>query len=182
VNATAGNGVPLTKAARARRREAVAAERQVEAFRWRADEGLSFEEIAVRLGVSRATAWKCYQRELATVRELVDPYEVREHVAVQLHRLDRALGTAVVIMDDPDQAADVRLRAIDRVLRVEERRARLLGLDRPARAELGIRPLSPREELSSEQVEEELASWALMAQSAVQIAQGPESVPAPADA
>ena len=46
------------------------------------------DEPSARLSIptQRATAWKCYQRELAAVRELVDADEVREHVDLQIHR------------------------------------------------------------------------------------------------
>ena len=130
--------------------------------------------------MSRATAWKGYKRQLAAVRELVDPDEVREHVDLQLHRLDRALAVAVDIADDRDQPVDARLRAIDRVVRVEERRARLLGLDAPQRAELGIRPLPAVQQLTPEQEREELIAFAMPA--AIAVAAGPDAVQAPADA
>jgi transcriptional regulator with XRE-family HTH domain len=180
VNATAGNGTSLTRAARARQREAVAAERQVDAFRLRADLGLTFEEIALRLGVSRATAWKSFQRQLAAARREVDPDDAQEHVQVQLRRLDRAVAAALAIIDDQSETADVRMRGVDRLLRAEERRSRLLGLDRPARTEVGVRPLAPREDLSPEQVEQELEAFGMEA--AISIHRGPEYVRAPDDA
>jgi hypothetical protein len=97
---------------------------------------------------------------------------VHEHVALQLHRLDRALGAAVSVMDDQAQAADTRLRAVDRIIRIEDRRARLLGLDAPQRAVLGLRPLEPTEQLTPEQEAEELAAFGMPA--AIAIARGPE--------
>ena len=179
VNVKAVNG-GFSRAARARSRQPLAAERAVLAFRARADRGLSFSEIAAELGISKGAAFKAYQRELTVVRELVDPDEVHEHVALQVHRLDRALRVAVAITDDPEEPADVRLRAIDRVLRVEERRARLLGLDAPQRAELGVRPLTPIERLTPEQEAEELAAFGMPA--ALAVARGPEFIEPPPNA
>jgi hypothetical protein len=170
----------LSRAAKTRRRESVAAEREVQAFRLRADYGYSFQEIANRLDISVSGAWKAYERELAAVRELVDLSDVREHVDLAVHRLDRVLGAAMVVVDDRAQPAEVRLRAIDRVVRVEERRARLLGLDAPQRAELGLRPLEPPEVLTPEQVERELAAFGMPA--AIAVHRGPEHVMPPPDA
>jgi hypothetical protein len=95
----------LSRAVRARTREALAAERAVLAFRLRADRGLSFSEIAAELGISKGAAFKADQRELAAVCELVDPAEIRQHIVLQIHRLDRAIGVAVAIADDvkPDE-------------------------------------------------------------------------------
>jgi DNA-directed RNA polymerase specialized sigma24 family protein len=63
----------MTRAERTRRREALAAEREVQAFQLRADYGLSFEQIAQQLGITRSAAWKAYNRRLKMVRELVGP-------------------------------------------------------------------------------------------------------------
>lgn len=170
------NGTGLHRA-RARRREPLAAEREVIAFRLRADLGLSFEEIADRIGVTRPGAWKAYRRALDAIRELIDPDEVQEHVQLQLHRLDRAVGVAMSIADDAAASPDVRLRALDRLIRAEERRSRLLGLDRPQRTEVGIHSFEPPEQLSPEQLEAELVAFGM--QAAVAVAAGPDAVAAP---
>jgi AcrR family transcriptional regulator len=170
----------LTRAERTRRREALAAEREVEAFRLRADHGFSFEQIAERLGITRSAAWKSYGRRLKIVRELVDPDEVREHVDLQLHRLDLVLQVAVAVAQDDSTAADVRLRAVDRVVRIEARRAALLGLDAVARIELGVRAIPAPEQLSAEQLAQELEAFGMPA--AIAIAAGPDHVVAPQDA
>jgi hypothetical protein len=179
-NARGGNSVSLTRAERARRREALAAEREIEAFRLRADYGFSFEQIAQRLGISRSAAWKSYGRRLKTVRELVDLDEVREHVDLQLRRLDLVLQVAVAVALDDSAAADVRLRAVDRVVRIEARRATLLGLDAAARIELGVRPLPAPEQLSAEQLAQELEAFGM--QAAIAVAAGPDAVTPPPDA
>jgi hypothetical protein len=48
---------------------------------------------------------------------LIDANEVREHVDLQLHRLDRAFNVAASLADDSAQPPELRLRAIDRVVR-----------------------------------------------------------------
>ncbi len=69
---------------------------------------------------------------------------------------------------------------MDRVIRTEERRARLLGLDRPARAELGIRAMAPREELTPEQIAKELEAFGMPA--AIAVAAGPSAISPPVGA
>jgi hypothetical protein len=170
----------LSRAVGARRRDALAAERAALAFRARADRGLTYSEIGQELGISTGAAFKAFQRGLTAVRELVDPDEARVQTDLVLHRLDRAVGVASTIMDDPTQPADTRLRAVDRVVRVEQRRAQLLGLDRPVRAELGVRPMPPQEVLSHEEVEQELESLAHAIPGWLAVHRGVDSVIPPA--
>jgi hypothetical protein len=153
--------------------------RQGRAFQLRC-EGWTFEAIARKLEISTSAAWKAYGRELASVREMVDPCDVREHVTVSLHRLDRALTVASAILEDAGQPSDLRLRAVDRVVRIEERRARLLGLDAPRRAQLRLGTVESPAELTPEQIEQELKAFAMPAANTV--AAGPEAVQPPAGA
>lgn len=95
-----------------------------EALRLRS-QGLSYREIAGRLGVDTSTAYRRTQRALAAV-----PVEdVETHRALELDRLD-ALQRAVW-----DKALDGNLNALDRVLAIMTRRSKLLGLDAPLRRE-----------------------------------------------
>lgn len=82
--------------------------------------GASFEEIATRVGYrNRAAAHKAYRRAISRV--LKEPAEdVRD---LELDRLDRLL------MGVWAKASRGELGAVDRALRIGERRARLLGLD-----------------------------------------------------
>ena len=91
--------------------------------------GLSFREIARELKVAPATAYKAVARGLAAVnagcREQAQ--ELRALEALRLDQMQAALW---------QQAIDERdCKAIDRILRIMERRARLLGLDEPERRE-----------------------------------------------
>ena len=141
VNATAVNDGAESRASRTRRRAPKAAEHEVQAFRLRADHGLTFADIGARLGMSTAGAYQAYRRELVRTRDLVSDDDVRDHVDLQLHRLDQALLVASNIAADPSERSGVRLSA-DRIMRIEERRGRLLGLDDPCRP----KRRSPREE------------------------------------
>lgn len=97
-------------------------DRRRQAVQLRLD-GLSYEAIAAQLGWrSHASAHNAVQRGLAdAVREPTEQL-IRLEVA-RLDELHRALWPAAL-------AGNVG--AVDRVLRVMERRARLLGLDKPA--------------------------------------------------
>jgi hypothetical protein len=82
--------------------------------------GASFDKIAQEVNLhSRSDAHKIYKRALA--RTLMEPAaEIRRLEADRLDRLQLAVWTKALRGDLP---------AVDRVLRVMERRARLLGLD-----------------------------------------------------
>jgi len=82
--------------------------------------GMSFDAIATQVGLAdRGSAHKAYKRGLA--RTLQQPAaEVRELEADRLDRLQVAVWAKALRGD---------LQAVDRVLRISERRARLLGLD-----------------------------------------------------
>jgi hypothetical protein len=90
--------------------------------------GLSFREIARELKVAPATAYKAVARGLAAVNENCreEAQELRALEALRLDQMQAALW---------QQATDGDVRAIDRILRIMERRARLLGLDEPERRE-----------------------------------------------
>lgn len=91
--------------------------------------------MAAQLGCSKTTV----HRECEKIRgewrdrraEAFDAH-VSESVAV----LDRARGVALSIMAREDVVIPARLEALAKVLSCEDRRARLLGLDKPAQLEV----------------------------------------------
>lgn len=93
-------------------------------------DGATYQEIADRLGFSdRSAARHAVERALAAaVRE--PAAELRE---LELMRLDRLYLVASELLDGDDR--DVRLKAVDRLVRISERRSRLLGLDAPTKIE-----------------------------------------------
>ena len=126
------------------------AERDAETARLRG-RGLSFAEIGKRLGMSRQGATAAHKRALReVVREAAE--DVR---AVELDRLDTLYRTALGVMAKshwtvqngrivrdadgrPLEDSGPRLGAIDRALKVQERRARLLGLDAPTKNDVRV--------------------------------------------
>jgi hypothetical protein len=122
--------------------------RQAEALRLRAN-GLYFDEIGQALGITKQAAFTLVTRALKTT--LREPGEqVR---TLELDRLDQLQVEALAVLrrrhvlvsggkivrDDDDQPLlddGPALQAIATLLRIAERRARLLGLDAPAKHEV----------------------------------------------
>lgn len=108
-----------------------ATERRAQAVELRM-EGKTFDRIGAELGVSRQRAYQLVHGALGKLqRETQD--RVEEALALELERLD-ALQLAIY-----ERATGGDLRAIDRMLRIMERRAKLLGLDTPQK----VAPTNP---------------------------------------
>lgn len=109
-------------------RKALALERELRALELR-KAGASYAQIAEVLGISRSAAHKAVARALdkviAEVRENADRLR-----ALELERLDH------LSRELWRQALKGHLGAIDRLLKVMERRAKLLGLDAPTKADI----------------------------------------------
>lgn len=87
-------------------------------------QGLTYDEIGQRLQVSHGTAYRHVSLELANTRK--ESAETAEELRqVELARLDRLLAVVGPMAESGD------LAAVDRVLRIQERRAAYLGLDAP---------------------------------------------------
>lgn len=89
--------------------------------------GVDYQTIAERVGYnSRQAAWKAVN---SAIQKTIKP-AAEEVKQMQLARLDamlKALWPSVL---------SGHLGSIDRVLRIEERRARLLGLDAPVKTDI----------------------------------------------
>lgn len=84
-------------------------------------EGMSYEAIAQRLGISQPTAWRDVSDALKALQQ--EPAEDLRKIEVQ--RLDDLLLALW------PKAKKGHPASVDRVIRIMERRARLLGLDAP---------------------------------------------------
>lgn len=128
------------------------AERQARAIELRRQRK-TFAQIGAELGVSAPRAHAIYSAALAAI----PAQQIDEHRAEALQELDylasKALevlhrhhvtvsnGRVVMLLDAEGDAVPVEddgpvLQAIDRLLKIQERRAKLLGLDSPARHEV----------------------------------------------
>lgn len=131
-----------------------AAQRDAQALELRAA-GASFRVIADRLGVSVSTAWKCVDRGLAATRhepsarlrvlerERLDRLTV-EAVKVLQARHVAVSGGRIVRGDDGQPLVDhgPTLQAVNTLVRLMERRAKLEGLDAPARHQVDARVMT----------------------------------------
>lgn len=106
-------------------RKLVAAERKVDILRMRR-EGHTFEEIGEKLGISRQRAGQVVVEELTKLSSEIEA-EARIAAVMESERLDNL--TRILY----PKATKGNLQAIDRLLKVMERRARLFGLDAPSR-------------------------------------------------
>lgn len=120
-------------------------------------QGLTYRQIGDRLGCSPSTAYEAVQRALASTRQ--EPADaLRRLEAERLDRmtvileevLHRRMGIVDVLAntqreDDDGKAGEASdellLKTVDRYLRIQERRAKLLGLDAPARHEITLEAL-----------------------------------------
>ena len=109
------------------REAAVIAERRVRALQYRLA-GASYRKIAKELQVSVETAWSDVQAELRALREIAvhDAEELRE---LEMQRLDEWT------LNLTPKARDGDPRAIGTLVRIQERRAKLTGLDAPDKVE-----------------------------------------------
>lgn len=95
-----------------REQEAVALRRQ----------GLNYHEIAAAMGISVSGAHRCVVRAMEAAREMRDE-ETKHLVAMELDRLDTLQNVLW------GESLSGNLLAMDRVFKIFERRAKLLGLD-----------------------------------------------------
>lgn len=88
--------------------------------------GLSFDRIGQQLGISRQAAHSHVTKALEKLAGEIDD-RADELRAMELERLDR------ILLGCYQAAAGGNLKAIDRVIKISERRAKLLGLDAPSK-------------------------------------------------
>lgn len=90
--------------------------------------GHSYMDIGEQLGITLEGARQCVKKALAEVREQAaeSAIEVREQEAA---RLDRMLLRLETLLEQSADDVTAALAIQDRMLRVQDRRAKLLGLD-----------------------------------------------------
>jgi hypothetical protein len=98
-------------------------------------QGWSTRAIAAKTGVSRKRAWEDVQAVLADLPQV----DVTEQRAAMVERLEGLRDRLTELLDDQhengSESGEIE-RTAAQVLRVEERLAKLLGLDAPVKAEV----------------------------------------------
>ena len=87
--------------------------------------GHSYSEIGEKLGVATSQAFQAVKSGLELIREEATE-TARDVLALELQRLDELLQ---MLMPKATSGGKNAMAAVDRVLRVQERRAKYLGLD-----------------------------------------------------
>jgi len=91
--------------------------------------GLTFDAIADRLGVVTSTAWKLVDTGVRWTKKDIGE-DITRLRALEAQRLDELWRVAFVqAIGNKAAGIPASLRAMDRCLRISERRSRLLGLD-----------------------------------------------------
>ena len=93
--------------------------------------GMSYAEIGNAMGISESGAYGCVSRALKALKAQATE-SAEEERDLELARLDKLLKIAEAAAESGD------LAAIDRVLRIQERRSKYLGLDAPVRSEAQV--------------------------------------------
>ncbi|MCQ9378820.1 hypothetical protein [Methyloversatilis sp. XJ19-49] len=124
----------MTRAANSKSK-ATRAARESEVFEMRKG-GATFEKIGAALGVTAQRAHQIFERKLLEVRTKTG--QTAEQLrALEMQRLDDLQSFLW------EKARKGNATAIDRILKIMERRARLEGLDAPQRIGLGGDPDAP---------------------------------------
>lgn len=127
--------------------EAYILKQQMAAFKLRVA-GTSYRKIAKELNVGLRTAWKYVQAAMEELRietkQSVE--ETRELDLIALDELQSIMFKSV--------RKNKSKRGVDRIIKIMERRAKLLGLDAPTRIDIEgrLRELAAREGLDEEEV------------------------------
>ncbi len=125
-------------------------------------EGKSFRAIGKAVGLDHKLAWKIHQKYLEQVRQVTEQQaeDIRD---LELIRLDRALETVTTILESQYQEPDVRLRAVDRLVKISERRTKLRGVDAPEKVEVsgpdGAAIALEVDRMSPDELDRELAAF-----------------------
>lgn len=98
----------------------------------------TWEQIGEELSLVPSTARRYYAEAISEHRET--PERVRDLVALDLLRLDRAMARAIRDLESEDW--ERAHSAIDRVVKVVTARARLLGIDTPRVQQILVQQLT----------------------------------------
>ena len=132
--------------------KAIALDREVKALQYR-QMGCTYATIAERLGLAdESGAYQCVKRALAKLKAVCGE-EAAEVRRLEMERLDMMLPRVLSRAINGDDSA------IDRVLKIQARRAALMGLDAPTKGEIsgpdgGPIPIQRREPATAKELEQ----------------------------
>lgn len=109
--------------------------------------GMSYRQIGRQLDVSHVTAYRYVEESIAQIREECDE-SAKQLLVLELKRLDAALAAIFKKVIGGD------LNAIDRMIKIGERRSRLIGLDAPTKQQMDLNIPEPIEYVSTKEKNE----------------------------
>lgn len=98
-------------------------------------QGMQLRDIAAIVGVSSMVVQGDIKK---LIQENLNDADVARARALEEVRLDNVLRTAVGIAENVKGDPELRLKAIDRIVRISAARASLLGLNMPARLDMTV--------------------------------------------
>lgn len=105
-------------------RKAQAVENRLQVMRLRIVAGMTFVEIGKQLNISAQACHKLYWQEVKAHNEMTGDLAAQAHED-ELRRLDRASAKVGIMVENGN------LLAVDRMLKIEERRRKILGNEPP---------------------------------------------------
>ena len=89
--------------------------------------GKSYPKIAQAMGITQKRAYELVSNALAHAKNNSEE-KLEEVLRIELERLDEMQDTVVQILINTDEG-EMKLKAVDRLNRIQERRSKLLGLE-----------------------------------------------------
>jgi hypothetical protein len=126
------------------------AARRAEAIRLRVRERKTFKLIAEELGISVGQAHADVRTAMTEIAKEAEE-NVRAERGSELYRLDQAFDVVDEVIrgaienadpERPDASLELKLKALDRLVKIQDQRAKLLGLYAPERKEVDARVAS----------------------------------------
>jgi hypothetical protein len=93
-------------------------------------QGKTYIQIGKELGISQPRAWKLVSEEIQRIQDQTAE-TAKEVLEIELQRLDDSIAVCMTILKDDEACDETKLKAIDRILKAQDRRAKYLGLDAP---------------------------------------------------
>jgi hypothetical protein len=115
------------------------AARQAEAIRLRV-RGKTIRQIAEALGISVALAHRDVRTAMGEIAKEAEE-NAQDQRGLELARLDRALDIVEGVLtgsgaSEPGEGDELQLKALDRLVKIQDQRAKLLGLYAPEKREM----------------------------------------------
>lgn len=138
------------------------AARQAEAIKLRV-RGKSVREIAEALGISKSQAAVDVRAAMAATAKEAEE-NVNEQRGLELGRLERALEVVESVLtksNGAEEGDELALKALDRLVKIQDQRAKILGLYAPEKREIAASVATASPEAAARLVRETFGAHAL---------------------